>query len=71
MTREEAIERMKIAATAVFLAEQRISRTWHEDLKTANSLPKEEQMKLVNDYCTAIAIEIVNKTTDEELKKMT
>ena len=70
MTREEAIKRWKDIAMVVFLAEERISRAWHEELKAATSLPKDEQYKLVCDYCEAIAIEIVNGTSDEQLKQM-
>lgn len=71
MTREEAIERWKAVAKAVFWAEGRIIRAYKDALKTAKSLPEEEQTKVMNDYCEAVAIEIVNATPEEELNEMT
>lgn len=62
---------MKIAATAVYFAVQKISSAWDEELNAAQSLPKEEQLKILNDFCAAVAIEIVNAIPEEELNEMT
>lgn len=69
MTREEAIERWNRIASTVFWAEENISHEWNERLKIAPQLTKEEQHELAQMYCTAIAMEIVSKTTDEELAR--
>ena len=69
MKREEAIERWRHIASTVFWAEERISQEWNERLKIAPQLTKDEQHELAQMYCTAIAMEIVSKTTDEELAK--
>jgi len=70
MTREEAIERLTDIASTVFWAEQRIAKEWHERLKAAPNLSKEEQHQLAQAYCRAIATEVVSKTTDEELVRL-
>ena len=69
MTREQAIERWSTIASTVFWAEEKISKEWHQRLKEAPNLSKEEQHKLADEYCQAIAAEIVSKTTDEELAR--
>ena len=69
MTREEAINRWTDIASTVFWAEERIAKEWHERLREAPKLPKEEQHPLADQYCKAIAEEIVSKTTDEELSR--
>ena len=69
MTREEAIERWSTIANTVFWAENNISEAWHERLKIAPQLTKDEQHELADQYCKAIAAEIVSKTTDEELAR--
>ena len=69
MTREEAIEHWAAIAETVFWAEERIAKDWHDRLSDAPNLSKKEQHKLAQDYCHAIAKEILNKTTDEELNK--
>ena len=70
MTREEAIERWSTIANTVFWAEENISEEWHERLKIAPQLTKDEQHELADQYCKAIAAEIVSKTTDEELARL-
>ena len=70
MTRQEAIERWKDIASTVFWAEERISKEWHQRLKEAPNLSKEEQHKLADDYCHAIAVEVLTGTSDEDLAKM-
>ena len=67
MTREQAIERWKVIASTVFWAEENISEVWDARLRAAPGMPKEEQLQLADQYCKAIAAEIVSNTTDEEL----
>ena len=69
MTRDKAIERWKVIASTVFWAEENIAQDWDGRLKDGVNLPKDEQHKLADDYCRAIATEIVSKTTDEELSR--
>ena len=70
MTRQEAIKRWTDIAMAVFTAENRISKEWHEKLQEATLLPSERQSAVVDEYCKAVATEIVNNTSDEQLAKM-
>ena len=70
MTREEAINRWTDIASTVFWAEERIAKEWHERLKAAPNLSKEEQHELAQNYCRAIAVEITKNTTDEEMAAM-
>ena len=70
MTRQEAIERWSYIADTVFWAEENIAQEWHERLKEAPTLNKEEQHELAGEYCKAIATEIVNKMTDEQLAQI-
>ena len=67
MTRQEAIERWKEIVSTVFWAEEKIAHEWDKKLRDAVNLPKDEQHKLADDYCRAIATEIVSKTTEEQL----
>ena len=69
MTREEAIERWAQICTTVFWAEERISKEWDARLRAAPGMPKEEQHQLADQYCKAIAAEIVKNTTGEELAR--
>ena len=69
MTREEAIERWAQICNTVFWAEEKISKEWYERLKSAHTMTKDEQHQLADQYCKAIAMEIVSKTTDEELAR--
>ena len=70
MTREEAINRWTEIASAVFWAEERIAKEWHERLNAAPNLSKDKQHQLAQDYCRAIAVEITKDTPDEELAEM-
>ena len=70
MTRQELIERWKFIAKTVFIAEEAISKEWNERLHAAPSMTKEEQHQFVDEYMTAIATEIVSKTSDEELAEI-
>lgn len=70
MTRQEAIEHLKDIAKIVFFAEEAISKEWNERLHAALSMTNEEQKQFIDEYMTAIATEIVSKTSDEELAEM-
>jgi hypothetical protein len=70
MTRQEAIGRWKDIAETVFWAEEAISEEWDERLHAAPSMTREEQQQFADEYMTAIATEIVSKTSDEELAAM-
>lgn len=70
MTRQEAIERWKDIAKTVFFAEEAISKEWNERIHAALSMTDEEQKQFIDEYMTAIATEIVSKTSDEELAEM-
>lgn len=70
MTRQEAIERWKLIAKTVFIAEEAISKEWNERLHAALSMTNEEQHQFTDEYMTAIATEIVSKTSDEELAEI-
>lgn len=67
MTRQEAINRWKDIVSTVFWAEEAISKEWDARLKTAPKSTKDEQMKFADEYCTALATEIISRTSDEEL----
>lgn len=70
MTQQEAIDRWKGIAETVFWAEEAISEEWDEQLHAAPSMTREEQQQFADEYMTAIATEIVSKTSDEELAAM-
>lgn len=70
MTRQEVIERWKDIAKTVFFAEEAISKEWNERLHAALSMTNEEQQQFIDEYMTAIATEIVSKTSDEELAEI-
>lgn len=70
MTRQEAIDRWKDLAETVFWAEESIAKEWDERLHAAPSMTREEQQQFADEYMTAIATEIVSKTSDEELAAM-
>ena len=70
MTRQESIERWKFIAKTVFIAEEAISKEWDERLHAAPSMTNEEQQQFIDEYMTAIATEIVSKTSDDELAEM-
>ena len=70
MTRQEVIERWKDIISTVFWAEEAINKEWKERLHAAPSMTHEEQQQFADEYMTAIATEIVSKTSDEELAAM-
>lgn len=70
MTRQEAINHLAAIVHTVFAAEDEILKDWHARLKAARNKSKEEQQKIADQFCEAIATKIVSRTTDEELAKM-
>lgn len=70
MTRQEAIDHWKTLAETVFWAEEAISKEWDERLHSTPSMTREEQQQFADEYMTAIATEIVSRTSDEELAKI-
>lgn len=70
MTREEAIERWATIARVVFRAEDHIADDWHERLTEATKLSKEAQSVVAEEYCEAVAHEIVDRMTDKELARI-
>lgn len=70
LTRNEAIKRWKDVANAVLWAQEAISKEWNERLRVVPFMAHEKQLQFADEYLTAIATEIVNHTTDEQLKEM-
>lgn len=70
MTREQAIERWKPIIQAVFAAENDVIDQWQARLKAAKKMAAEEQVKVIDEYLTAIATEIVNRISDKELEEL-
>jgi len=54
----------------VFRAEDKIADDWHDRLTEATKLSKEEQSVVAEEYCEAVAHEIVDRMTDKELARM-
>ena len=54
----------------VFRAEDHIADDWHERLTEATKLSKEAQSVVAEEYCEAVAKEIVDRMTDKELARM-
>ena len=60
MTKEEQIEHCMDIASAVFRAEDEISKDWFPRLRAAKKdMPSDERRQLAEDYLRAIATEIV------------
>ena len=70
MTRADAIKRWTIIARVVFRAEDKIADDWHDRLTEATKLSKEEQSVVAEEYCEAVAHEIVDRMTDKELARI-
>lgn len=71
MTRQEAIDRWADIARTVFKAEDVIFDKWCDKIhKAASEGNKEEMERIAEEYCQAIAVEIVSNTTDEELARL-
>ena len=70
MTREEAIQHWKPIVHAVLSVENDLDDEWLPKIKDAKGKSSKEQIRLVDEYLTAIATEIVSRTSDKELKNM-
>ena len=68
MTRNEVIEHWKPIIYAVFTADAAIIDGWKDRLKEAAK--NGESIKALDEYLTAVAVEILSRTSDEELEKM-
>ncbi|MBR4699755.1 MAG: hypothetical protein IKM58_00295 [Tidjanibacter sp.] len=70
MTRADAIERWTIITRVVFRAEDKIADDWHDRLTEATKQSKEVQSVVAEEYCEAVAHEIVDRMTDKELARI-
>lgn len=71
MTREEAVGYWKEIVNLVFSAEHYlIMDEWLLRLKVAQQASEEERLKVHEEYITAIAKEIVECMTDEEVEML-
>ena len=70
MTRQEAIDRWKDIAETVFWAEDSLRPEWEERLRAVPTMTKINKQRFAKEYLTAIATEIVSRTSDEELAAM-
>lgn len=61
MSRNELIERWKLIVRTVFVAEDKIFYDWKARLEAARSLNGEEANAIADEYCEAVAKEIVDK----------
>lgn len=66
MTRQEKIDRWKLIAEAVFAAEHAIIDQWRDKLKDAAKKGGKEVDRMKDLYLTAIAVEILGKTNEEQ-----
>ena len=70
MTRNDLIDRWKTIAECVFSAEHAIIDQWRDKMKEAAKKGNDEVERMKDLYLTAIATEILSRTSDEELEKM-
>ena len=63
---ERMIEHWALIAKAVFAAEDAISAEWFPKLRATKEAPKEERDKISDEYCRAIAKEILSHATKKE-----
>lgn len=70
MTRKEAIDRWKSIAESVFAAEHAIIDQWRDRMREAAKKGDAEVERMKDLYLTAIATEILSRTSDEELDGM-
>lgn len=68
MTRQQLIEHWRDIVMTVFVAEENIAKEWNEKLHAAVSLSQADQVQFINDYCEAVAIEIVSATSNKSRK---
>lgn len=60
------IEDWKVLIRAVFVAEDNIMPQWEDRLRAAKDMTDGQQDRLIDEYLTAIAEEILSKYNDEE-----
>lgn len=70
MTRAEMESRWEQLIPSVFVAEDAIKEVWKPRLEAAKSMAPAAREKVCKDYVHALAVEIVSKTTDEQLANM-
>lgn len=63
---ERMIEHWALIAKTVLVAEDAISDEWFPKLRATKDAPKEERDKIADEYCRAIAKEILSHATEEE-----
>lgn len=63
---DKLIDRWALIARTVFAAEDAISEDWAPRLHAAKDLPKDERDRVADEYCRAIAIEILSHAEKEE-----
>lgn len=68
MTRQQLIEHWRDIVMTVFVAEENIAKEWNEKLHASVSLSQADQVQFINDYCEAVAIEIVSATSNKSRK---
>jgi len=70
MTREQAVGYWKEVVNIVYSAEHLIVNEWLPRLKEAQQASEKERLKVNEEYNTAIAKEIVELMTDEEVEML-
>lgn len=63
---EKMIEHWAFIAKAVLVAEDAIGAEWFPKLRATKDAPKEERDKIADEYCRAIAKEILSHAEEEE-----
>ena len=63
---ERMIEHWALIAKAVFAAEDAIYAEWLPKLRAMKEAPKEERDKIADEYCRAIAKEILSRAEEKE-----
>lgn len=63
---DKLIDRWALIASTVFAAEDAIYVEWLPKLRAMKEAPKEERDKIADEYCRAIAIEILSHAEKEE-----
>ena len=63
---EKDISHWMMIISAVFHAENAISKEWIPKLKAAKELETEEKEKIADEYLRALAVEILSKEKEED-----
>ena len=69
MTRKEMIKRWSAIVRTVFAAETNIIDKWRDRLEAAKNMKDDEADALADEYCEAIAKEIIGKAYPQPLPK--